>query len=375
MAQFSTAPLWSQHFFRDPARGAAVIAQLPLAADALVYEIGPGTGILTAALARRVKDVVAVEIDPALCARLRARFDAWPNVRVVHADFLHYPLPSRDYTIVSNVPFGVTVAVVSKLLRAPYPPCAAHLILQTEAAERFAGVPRETQYSVLTKPWFAFSIEREFKRTEFVPAPRVDAALLAIRRRDDPLVAHADAALYRAFVRYGFGRWRKDLKTSFRGVFSNLQFKTLARTLAFPLDATPTALTFDQWLGLFRYFQSGVPSHKQQALVARVRDMTGPVIRHRGAPITLPLPRPPPHWQISEAWTPFQIERDSGNGTPKRFPTVARSCHVASGRVMPSRSHWARARTSGSPGMRTSAVSAAGGTRFAAARCSAVCAA
>jgi len=109
MAQIATGPLWSQHFFRDPARGAAVIAQLPLAADALVYEIGPGTGILTAALAQRVKQVVAVEIDPALCARLRARFDAWPNVRVVHADFLHYPLPSRDYRKMpeSPLPLGV----------------------------------------------------------------------------------------------------------------------------------------------------------------------------------------------------------------------------------------------------------------------------
>jgi 23S rRNA (adenine-N6)-dimethyltransferase len=294
MAQFATSPLWSQHFFRDPARGAAVIAQLPLAADALVYEIGPGTGILTAALARRVKHVVAVEIDPALCARLRARCAAWPNVRVVHADFLHYPLPSRDYTIVSNVPFGVTAAVIAKLLRAPYPPRAAYLVLQAEAAERFAGVPRETQYSVLTKPWFTFAIEEHFARTEFVPVPRVDAALLAIRRRDPPLIGHKDATRYRAFVQYGFGRWRKDLKTSFRGIFSNLQFKTLARTLQFPLDATPTQLTFDQWFGLFRFFQTGVPLHKQQALVARVREMTGPVIPHRGAPITLPLPRPPP---------------------------------------------------------------------------------
>lgn len=307
MAQFATNPLWSQHFFRDPARGAAVVAHLPIAPDALVYEIGPGTGILTAALARRVERVVAIEIDPALCARLRARFDAWPNVRVVHADFLHYPLPSRDYTIVSNVPFGVTAALVAKLLRAPYPPRAAYLILQTEAAERFAGVPHETQHSVLTKPWFAFSIEREFQRTEFVPVPRVDAALLAIRRRDDPLVAHADAARYREFVRYGFGRWRKDLKTGFRGVFSNLQFKTLARTLQFPLDATPTALTFDQWLGLFRFFQTDVPPHKQQALVARVRGISGPETRRRGVPITLPLPRPPPpqanHSSAPTGWT------------------------------------------------------------------------
>ena len=254
MAQRTASPVWSQHFFRDPARAAAVIAQLPLTPRDLVYEIGPGTGLLTQALVKQVRQVVAIEIDPALCASLRAHFHAWPNLRIVHADFLHYPLPSRDCVIVSNLPFSTTAAMVTRLLGAPHPPRAAYLIMQTEAAERFAGVPRETQYSVLAKPWFAFTIMQEIKRTDFVPVPRVDAALLAIRRREQPLVAYADAAWYRAFVRYGFGRWRKNLKATFRNVFSNLQFKTLACTLQFPLDATPTQLTFDQWIGFFRDF-------------------------------------------------------------------------------------------------------------------------
>lgn len=290
MAQRAAPPVWSQHFFRDPAHAAAVIAHLPLTPDDLVYEIGPGTGLLTQALVRRVRQVVALEIDPALCASLRAHFHAWPNIRIVHADFLHYPLPLRDYTIVSNLPFSATAAIVTRLLGAPHPPRAAYLIMQTEAAERFAGVPRETQYAVLAKPWFTFAVMQAFKRTDFVPVPRVDAALLAIRRREQPLVAREDAARYRAFVRYGFGRWRKDVKTNFRNVFSNLQFKTLARTLQFPLDATPTQLTFDQWLGLFRYFQTGVPHYKQQALVARVHEPSAP------------LPRPPPRSRIGGLW-------------------------------------------------------------------------
>ncbi|GEM_PF-533820 len=302
MAQRTTSPVWSQHFFRDPAHATAVIAQLPLTPRDLVYEIGPGTGLLTQALAQRVRRVVAVEIDPALCVSLRARFHAWTNIRVVHADFLHYPLPSRDYTIVSNLPFGATAAIVTKLLSASHPPRASYLIMQIEAAERFMGVPRETQYSVLTKPWFVFTVMQEFKRTDFVPVPRVDAALLAIRRREQPLVAQKDAACYRAFVRYGFGRWRKDLKTNFRTVFSNLQFKTLARTLQFPLNATPTQLTFDQWCGLFSYFQTGVPRYKQQTVVARVHEPTAPTPRHGGAPVFMPLPRPPPRGCIRGMW-------------------------------------------------------------------------
>lgn len=294
MAHRPTSQVWSQHFFRDPALAASVVAHLPLTRRDTVYEIGPGTGLLTTPLAERVGRVVAVEVDPALCAHLGTRFAASPHVRIVHADFLTYPLPIYPYTVVSNVPFAITAAIVAKLLDAPRPPRAAYLIVQKEAAARFAGSPCETQYSVLAKPWFTLAATRTFPRTAFTPAPRVDATMLEIHQRAGPLVASEDTDLYRAFVRYGFGWWRKSLKTSLRPVFSNLQFRRLAETLHFPLDATPTQLTFVQWLGLFRGFRAHVPPYKQQALVARVREGQMPVSRRQRGPIALPLPRPPP---------------------------------------------------------------------------------
>jgi 23S rRNA (adenine-N6)-dimethyltransferase len=294
MAHRSTSQIWSQHFFRDPARAASVVAHLPLTRHDTVYEIGPGTGHLTAPLAERAGCVVAVEVDPALCAHLRARFAAFPHVRIVHADFLTYPLPTHPYIVVANVPFAITAAVVTKLLDAPRPPRAAYLIVQREAAARFAGSPCETQYSVLAKPWFTLAATETFPRTAFTPAPRVDAAMLEIHQRAGPLVAPEDADLYRAFVRYGFGWWRRSLKTSFRPVFSNLQFRRLAEAYHFSLDATPTQLTFGQWLGLFRGFRAHVPPYKQQALVARVREDRAPVSGRQRGPIALPLPRPPP---------------------------------------------------------------------------------
>jgi 23S rRNA (adenine-N6)-dimethyltransferase len=296
MAQRTTPQVWSQHFFRDPALAADIVARLPLTRDDTVYEIGPGTGALTAPLVARVGRVVAVEIDPALASSLRTRFAAAPNVRIVNADFLTRRLPHSPYTVVANVPFAVTAPIVTKLLTAPDPPRAAYLIVQAEAAARFAGTPRETQYSVLAKPWFTFAVTRAFRRTDFVPAPRVEAALLEIHQRAGPLIAAEDAAWYRAFVRYGFGWWRRSLKTSLRPVFSNLQFRRLAEQFHFPLDATPTDLAFAQWLGLFTCFCEHVPPHKQQALVARVRTQEPTGTRRRTSSLRPPLPRPPPAW-------------------------------------------------------------------------------
>jgi 23S rRNA (adenine-N6)-dimethyltransferase len=294
MAQRSTSPVWSQHFFRDASLAASVVAHLPLTCVDTVYEIGPGTGALTAPLAARVGRLVAVEIDPGLCAQLRVRFAVLPHVRIVNADFLTCRLPTTPCTVVSNVPFAITTPIVTKLLTAAHPPRAAYLIVQNEAAARFAGIPRETQYSILAKPWFTFAVTRTFSRTDFVPAPRVEAALVEIHQRAGPLIAPEDAACYRAFVRYGFGWWRRSLKTSLRPVFSNLQFRRLAERLHFAPDTTPTELTFAQWLGLFHFFRTSVPLPKQEALIARVRAQEPPGSRRIAPTMRPPLPRPPP---------------------------------------------------------------------------------
>jgi hypothetical protein len=64
----------------------------------------------------------------------------------------------------------------------------------------------------------------------------------------------------------------------------------------FPLDATPTDLTFAQWLGLFTCFRDHVPPHKQQALVARVQAQEPTGAQQRPPILRPPLPRPPPAW-------------------------------------------------------------------------------
>lgn len=99
-----------------------------------------------------------------------------------------------------------------------------------------------------------------------MPVPSVDSVLLRIKKRDHPLVSEKDANLYRRFVRYGFEAWKKSLKIAFKGIFTCAQWKRLSRDLHFSLKATPTQLTFEQWLGLFEYFLVGVPDSKKMII-------------------------------------------------------------------------------------------------------------
>jgi 23S rRNA (adenine-N6)-dimethyltransferase len=194
----------SQNFLRDPALVRHLLDASTLNPEDTVYEIGPGRGVITDALARRCGRVIAVEKDPALARALRQRFADAAHVAVVDGDFLEHPLPDAPYKVFANVPFNVTAAVVTKLLAAPRPPEDSYLIVQREAAERFLGAPAETLYAALLKPWFEPSVLYRFARADFVPAPRVDVVLLRLRKRGPPLVPEEERRSYRDFVTHCF---------------------------------------------------------------------------------------------------------------------------------------------------------------------------
>src|SRR5258708_19363815 len=52
-----------QHFLVDRSALAAIVDAAELSADDDVLEVGPGPGVLTAALAARARSVTAVEVD------------------------------------------------------------------------------------------------------------------------------------------------------------------------------------------------------------------------------------------------------------------------------------------------------------------------
>jgi 23S rRNA (adenine-N6)-dimethyltransferase len=88
--------------------------------------------------------VVAIEKDPVLVPPLRHRFAGMPHVRIREADFLEVALPRAPYKVFANIPFNITTAIVTKLIGASCPPDDAYLVVQKEAAARFAGLPRES---------------------------------------------------------------------------------------------------------------------------------------------------------------------------------------------------------------------------------------
>ena len=256
----------AQNFLRSSKLVRQLLDASSIEATDVVYEIGPGRGIITAELARIARKVIAIEKDPVLAGQLRRRFQNVANLEIITRDFLQYHVPDRAYKIFASIPYNITADIVRKILFAYPVSSEAYLVMQKEAAEKFSGSPKETQFSLLAKPLFDLQIVRGLRRTDFEPVPSVDSVLLHIQKRHPLLVRDEDAFLFRSFVRYGFGRWKKSLKLIFKPVFTYEQWKRLSRDLHFPIDATPSGLTFEQWLGLFAFFKQRVPSQKQACL-------------------------------------------------------------------------------------------------------------
>jgi len=250
----------AQNFLRSPKLVRRLIRMSRIGPSDTVYEIGPGNGIITAALASVARQVIAVEKDPELVRRLRERFRPVENVEIVERDFLNYSFRTRlgfgaQYKIFANIPYNRTAQILRKILHERSHLSEAYLIMQKEAAKRFSGSPRETLFSILVKPFFDFQIVLQLKRTDFWPVPNVDSVLFSIKRRAHPLIEEREMALYREFVHYGFERWKPNLKLAFKNVFTYKQWKRLAHDLGFPLNATPTELSVEQWLGLYHVFK------------------------------------------------------------------------------------------------------------------------
>src|SRR6516165_6782043 len=193
----------SQNFLVDRRAIDALVDGSGVGPGDLVLDIGAGNGLISTALVRRGARVQAIERDPALAERLRAKFATWPSVAVVEADILAMPLPGGPFCVVANIPFGITTKILRRLLDGAAL-SRADMIVQAEVARKRGPRGRGTLLNACWEPWFEFDTGARIPATAFRPRPRVDAAVLMVTRRDPPLVDPASRRAYTEFVTAAF---------------------------------------------------------------------------------------------------------------------------------------------------------------------------
>jgi 23S rRNA (adenine-N6)-dimethyltransferase len=241
----------SQNFLVDRHAIDALVDGSGAGAGDLVVDIGAGNGLISAALVRRGAQVLAVERDPSLTERLRAKFATWPAVTVVEADVLKTPWPAKPFRVVANIPFGITTKILRHLLDSDVL-ARADMIVQAEVARKRGTGGRGTLLNACWEPWFEFGTGARIPAAAFRPRPRVDAAVLIVTRRDPPLVGVASRREYTAFVTAAFEGARPTVASALARTIPRSRFAGLAGELGFGAAALPSQLDVHQWAGLFR---------------------------------------------------------------------------------------------------------------------------
>ncbi len=210
-----------QHFLHSRKALNHILEVISPGPEDLILEIGAGKGVLTFPLAHRARQVIAVEKDDNLLPFLRNQ--TLPNLKIIHADILrldwrklieaYLPWPG-EIKLVGNLPFSISTPLLFQALdhRDLFPFIV--FLLQREVAERVSSQPGSKSYAPLTvffHIYYEARIERIFTSACFSPPPRVESALISLRRRPRPLFEVNNFADLQNFLRLCFRHRRKQL--------------------------------------------------------------------------------------------------------------------------------------------------------------------
>lgn len=247
-----------QHFLTRPEIAGWVADALPLTINDTVLEIGPGKGILTAELLKRAGKVIAVEKDALLIPELEERFFAEiasgklilveEDVRNFNPSF--YPLLTNHYSLVANIPYYITGALIRQFLTAEHQPKHMALLVQKEVAERVVATNgKESLLSLSVKAYGTPRYVRTVKAGSFSPPPRVDSAILAVDEISrGRFVSHEHEQRFFELLHKGFASKRKMLAGNLGKNFAEAAFERCG----IPKKSRAEDILLDSWLCLAR---------------------------------------------------------------------------------------------------------------------------
>ena len=225
-----------------------------------VIEIGPGIGVLTNELCKLADKVVAIELDKRLLPVLEETLGEYDNLKVVNADVLETDLhklieeelSGMEVVVCANLPYYITSPVIMKLLEDKLPISAITVMVQKEAAQRICAEVGSRQSGAVTvsvnyyaKSEMLFSVSAG----SFMPAPKVDSAVIRLNVLDEPPVKVNDEKKLFSVIKAAFSQRRKVISNSLSSGLSLDKSKTaeVLEKSGVPLNARAEKLSLQNF--------------------------------------------------------------------------------------------------------------------------------
>ncbi len=228
---FSFSKAMGQNFLINPSVCPKMAEQCGIIENTGVIEIGPGIGVLTCELAKRAKKVVAIELDRRLLPILDETLAEFNNVKVINDDVMKIDLKKlideefsgMNVVVCANLPYYVTSPILMKLLEERLKISAITVMVQKEVAQRLcagAGNRNAGSISLAVNYYAEPEILFHVKSGSFMPAPKVDSAVVKLNIRETPACNVTDEKLFFKLVKAAFSQRRKTILNSLSNNFN-----------------------------------------------------------------------------------------------------------------------------------------------------------
>lgn len=249
-----------QHWLSDENTLEMICEAANLVHGDTVLEIGPGLGDLTRRLVKRATQVVAVELDAELAAKLAQEVPA-DNLIVVQGDILRFDLAQLPpaYKVVANIPYYLTSNLLRVLSESPNPPLEMTLLVQKEVAERICASPGQMSLlSVSVQLYYRPKLGPIVAAEMFKPPPKVDSQVVILQQRAKPLFNNLDSQKFFQVVKAGFAGRRKKLRSSLSAGLriSKDEADKLLKTAGIDGNLRAQNLSLEDWFRLYDSYQA-----------------------------------------------------------------------------------------------------------------------
>ena len=209
-----------------------VISKAKISKDDIILEIGPGIGTLTSKLLETGAEVISVEVDLELIQPLKDRFFMYDNFTIISADILKVDiyteilrilkekkkdLENRKIKVVANIPYYITTPIMFKLLESRNIVSEIYIMVQKEVAERICakiGTKESSSITYMVSYYTEYLWDIYVDKTKFMPSPKVDSKVIALRFREKPYPEVKNEELYFEIIRSAFLHRRKTFLNS-----------------------------------------------------------------------------------------------------------------------------------------------------------------
>lgn len=220
---------WSQNFLVEDKAFAAIVDGCRLQPGDWAIEIGAGLGTLTSWLADAAEHVVAVERERDMLNVLRTELGSDARIELVEQDALQFDYAAvatragKKPVVVGNLPYAISTPILFRLFEQRRSLKRIVVMLQKEMVDRIVAPPGTKEYGALSVMVRLYGEPRQVCKVRagsFIPAPRVDSAVLRIELYPDGATKVAvDEAAFSRVVHAAFSQRRKTLRNSLSSAF------------------------------------------------------------------------------------------------------------------------------------------------------------